>query len=91
MKQRTLVQIRGVVQGVGYRYATERQANRLGIRGWVRNLPDGSVEGCFEGDEPTLRSMIDWCKQGPSGASVTAVDIHWQEIDTPYTGFQIRR
>ena len=76
--------ISGTVQGVGYRYATVRQAQHLGLNGWVRNLPDGRVEAIFEGDRALVEQMINWCHQGPPTARV-------QNIETTYeraTGLQ---
>ncbi|MFT6464052.1 acylphosphatase [Halopseudomonas sp.] len=75
--------VRGQVQGVGFRQATVRQANKLGISGWVRNLPDGSVEVMLCGEEPALEAMTAWLRAGPDAASVDAVELTgcaWQEI-----------
>ncbi|KAA0695894.1 acylphosphatase [Halopseudomonas laoshanensis] len=75
--------VRGQVQGVGFRQATVRQANKLGISGWVRNLPDGSVEVMLCGEEPALEAMTAWLRTGPDAASVDAVELTgcaWQEI-----------
>lgn len=75
--------VRGDVQGVGFRQATVRQANKLGIDGWVRNLPDGSVEVMLCGEEPALEAMTAWLQAGPAAARVDAVELTgcaWQEI-----------
>ncbi|MBN1836125.1 MAG: acylphosphatase [Spirochaetales bacterium] len=63
-----------MVQGVGFRYSTVRQARRLGVSGYVRNLPDGSVEVVAEGEEPRLRRLASWLQTGPPGAYVRRVD-----------------
>jgi len=68
------VNIRGRVQGVGYRAWTEYTAEGRGLEGWVRNRRDGSVEAVFAGDERTVREMIDLCRQGPPGSRVDAID-----------------
>jgi acylphosphatase len=70
---RTHVLIAGKVQGVGYRFATAQVATRLGLTGWVQNLPDGRVEAVFEGDRATVNQMLDWCRQGPPTAIVATV------------------
>lgn len=75
--------VRGQVQGVGFRQATVRQANKLGISGWVRNLPDGSVEVMLCGEEPALEAMTAWLRTGPAAAQVDSVELAgcaWQEI-----------
>jgi acylphosphatase len=65
--------VRGVVQGVGYRYWTERQARELGLRGWVRNLDDGRVEIFAEGEPAALDELERRCHRGPRSASVDQV------------------
>lgn len=86
---RALVQIRGRVQGVGFRYAVLSRARSLSLAGWVRNRLDGSVEAAFEGDDERVRSMVEWCRRGPSGADVGSVDVEWQE-PTGETDFRVR-
>lgn len=87
---RAHVVISGRVQGVGYRFSTEDQANDLGINGWVRNLPDGRVEAVFEGTRATVEEMIQWCHQGPRGAVVKDVAIEY-EAPEGLEGFEIKR
>lgn len=65
---------KGKVQGVHYRASARKVAEGLGITGWVRNLPNGSVEAVATGTEDRLAKFIEWCRTGPSGASVSAVD-----------------
>ncbi len=83
------VLISGKVQGVGYRYATVQEAQKLGIRGWVRNRLDGRVEAIFEGTEPIIEQMLQWCHQGPTTAKVTDVTV---ETVKPrfYQGFEVK-
>lgn len=69
------VVVRGVVQGVGFRYYTDKQAKRLYLSGWVRNQPDGSVEIEVQGEEEPLIEFIEWVHQGPTNALVESVDI----------------
>lgn len=63
----------GVVQGVGYRAAFERQAVALGLRGWVRNRRDGAVEAEVDGDAAALDAIVAWARQGPPAARVDNV------------------
>jgi len=65
--------VRGVVQGVGFRHATVRQAHALGIRGWVANLEDGSVEALLQGPANAVDRMLSWLRHGPPSARVTEV------------------
>lgn len=66
--------VRGRVQGVGFRFFAERAARELGLFGWVRNLPDGSVETVAEGETFAVARYIERLRQGPGGARVDAVD-----------------
>ncbi|MBN8531909.1 MAG: acylphosphatase [Alphaproteobacteria bacterium] len=68
------VRIHGRVQGVGYRAWTVVTANRLELSGWVRNRADGTVEAIFKGEEPTIRQMLDACREGPPAARVERVE-----------------
>jgi len=72
-KARKHVIITGRVQGVFYRMETKRAADRYGVFGWVKNRPDGSVEGVFEGDEKKVAALIEWCRRGPRHAEVIDV------------------
>jgi acylphosphatase len=67
------VTIRGRVQGVGYRYFVEREAQSHDLEGWVRNRRDGSVEAVFSGPAEAVTAMIEECRRGPSSARVDAV------------------
>ncbi len=62
-----------------FRYHTRLEAERLGVCGWVRNLPDGRVEAVFEGDEEKVREIIDYCKHRQPYARVEDVDVTWEE------------
>ena len=65
--------VSGIVQGVGYRYATVQAARESGLAGWVRNRQDGTVEALFAGPEPDVRDMLAVCHKGPPAARVTSV------------------
>ena len=82
------VVIAGQVQGVGFRYATYHEAERAGVSGWVHNRADGRVEALFEGEEPAVHRLLDWCRTGPPGAFVEAVHVDWQ-APTGEQGFRI--
>ena len=82
--------IRGLVQGVFFRASTRDEAIRIGVGGWVRNLPDGSVEALFEGEKKKVEEIIGWCHRGPSGARVSAVDISWEPFKGEFKHFDIR-
>jgi acylphosphatase len=76
---RARVRVSGRVQGVFFRVETRDRARSLGLAGWVRNCPDGSVEAVFEGDPERVESMVDWMRRGPSRASIEHVDVAWEE------------
>ena len=82
--------VSGLVQGVCFRASTRSLARRLGLRGWVRNLPDGRVEAVFEGEENLLREMLGWCQAGPQGAQVDHVDARWGAATHGLEGFSVR-
>ena len=86
---RNHVRIHGRVQGVFFRADARARAESLGLAGWIRNAADGSVEAAFEGDEERVRSMVDWCRRGPSGARVDDVEVETEE-PTGETGFHVR-
>ncbi len=69
------VTVYGRVQGVGFRFAAVSEAERLGLAGWVRNCPDGTVEAEVEGGSEPVAAMIEWLGHGPRWASVTRVDV----------------
>jgi acylphosphatase len=69
------LEIRGLVQGVGYRWSMVGQARRLGLGGWVRNRPDGSVEAMVAGPPEALERIVAWAHHGPQAARVASVDV----------------
>ena len=69
------VRVSGRVQGVGFRWSAGREANRLGVTGWVRNAADGSVEAEIHGADDALDGMLAWFARGPEGASVADVAV----------------
>ena len=69
------VKIRGLVHGVSFRSSMAQLASEMGVRGWVRNLPDGSVEAFLEGDERKVSRVLDWAKSGPPRARVDRLEV----------------
>jgi acylphosphatase len=67
--------VHGRVQGVGYRWSMAQTAQALGVRGWVRNRRDGTVEALCIADEPAFASLVDWARRGPPQARVQRVEI----------------
>ncbi|MHB1260804.1 MAG: acylphosphatase [Thermoplasmatota archaeon] len=72
--KRLHVVVSGAVQGVWFRESTREEADRHGVAGWVRNLPDGRVEAAFEGPVPAVEAMVAWCRRGPPNARVDRVE-----------------
>ncbi len=70
MAKAVRLRIEGIVHGVSFRSSMARLATDLGVRGWVRNLPDGSVEAFLEGDERDVKRVLDWARSGPPRARV---------------------
>ena len=91
--EKITVYVSGEVQGVGFRYATAEAATRLGVSGWVRNLPDGRVTLEAYGETDALEALLDWCKKGPPHATVTEVKLLSRETvgSSPHTSFTISR
>jgi acylphosphatase len=89
-KGRVHVLIKGRVQGVFFRASTVDMALGLGLKGCVRNLPDGSVEAIFEGKKDILKKAVQWCHEGPPGASVTHVDEKWLGYTGEFKSFDVR-
>jgi acylphosphatase len=83
------VRVMGIVQGVSFRAYTRQQARGLGVAGWVRNEPDGSVTGHFEGPTRAVDALVEWCRHGPAYAEVDRVLVT-EAAATGETGFGIR-
>jgi acylphosphatase len=87
--KRAHIILTGVVQGVGFRMYAQRQARSLGLRGYVRNLPDGGVEMVAEGDDAAVERLIAWARVGPPSAEVDDVRVTYQPTEG-FGGFDIR-
>ena len=90
MSDRLEAIVRGRVQGVGFRWFVTREAERLGLDGWVANRPDGSVSVVAEGDRVDLDRLAERLTVGPDGAHVADVSLVWSEATGVATGFTVR-
>lgn len=86
---RVHLRVHGYVQGVSFRFYAQRQARLLGLAGWVRNCPDGTVEAVVQGDDESVRQFVAWAHQGPGGAEVRHVDAVNEEPDGSLHDFRI--
>jgi len=89
--QRIEAVVHGIVQGVFFRYHTKIEADRLGLSGTVRNLPDGTVEVVVEGRVQSLDRFLDWVRHGPELAVVERVEVRWTRALETQSGFRILR
>lgn len=81
--------ISGLVQGVCFRMSARSHAGSLGLTGWVRNNPDGSVETVAEGEESAVDAYLDWCRHGPPHARVSNVKVETSPATGEYDSFEI--
>ncbi len=84
---RVHVVVSGRVQGVGYRAGAQRYANQLGLSGWVRNQPDGSVEILAEGPDDKVEELLTWCRSGPFLANVENLNVERRIFKGDLKGF----
>ncbi|MFH1156576.1 MAG: acylphosphatase [Pseudomonadota bacterium] len=89
-KKQLHVIISGKVQGVFFRVATQQTARELGITGWVKNLPDGTVEAVFEGSDMEIQQMMLWCHSGPPGSRIDKISIKTSTACPGFSSFDIR-
>ena len=85
------LKISGQVQGVWYRASTHEKALALGLAGWVKNMPDGSVEALAQGPKEDVEALIAWCWKGPPLARVNQVAVEWTDPDKGFKKFEVRR
>jgi acylphosphatase len=90
MKQGRHIRIHGKVQGVGYRFYATRVARRLGLKGWIQNLRDGSVEAMVEGEPDAIDEWIDDVREGPRYAEVTKIDQEVREFTGKLADFDVK-
>lgn len=90
MQARVWLRVEGRVQGVWFRASTRAEASRLGLAGWVRNLPDGAVEAVAEGPREALETLVAWARRGPPGARVDQLQVDWEQPRGEPAGFVVR-
>jgi acylphosphatase len=82
--------VTGKVQGVFFRQNTKRQAQGRGVCGWVSNLSDGRVEAIFEGEDVSVKEVVDFCRHGPSFAKVEHVEVFFEDYTGIFSDFCIK-
>ena len=90
MEVRAEIIVNGLVQGVGFRYFVQREANKLGLKGFVKNLFTGEVLTVVEGEKAIVEEMIKKIRVGPSHASVKSCKVDWQEPKNEFIDFEVR-
>lgn len=90
MKERRHLRIHGKVQGVGYRFYATRVARRLGLKGWVQNMRDGSVEAQVEGEKESIDEWIEEIREGPRYAEVTRIEQESKEFSGKLPDFDVK-
>lgn len=90
MNARAHVIFSGRVQGVFFRANTERKAVELGVYGWVKNLPDRSVEAVFEGDRTRILNLIEWCSKHQPTAEVANTEVNWEQYKGEFNKFSVK-
>ena len=88
-KASAFIVVSGTVQGVGFRFFAVRKAQEYGLRGWVKNTFEGTVESEVEGEKDLILDYIKDLKTGPRGAEVTVVKVEWNQYQNKYQDFQI--
>lgn len=88
--KRIHVIVSGRVQGVFFRAETQKKATHLGLKGWVKNCPGGTVEIVTEGPKEQLETLVEWTYHGPEMASVTDVDVEWLDFKNEFRDFTIK-
>ena len=89
-KVRVHIFVSGLVQGVFFRQGTKNRAEKLGLTGWVRNLPDGRVEIVAEGEKEKIEKLIDWAKKGPIFAKVGNLEFQFENYQAEFKNFEIK-
>ncbi len=91
MRGRALIHVSGIVQGVGYRWFVEDYAKRVGLKGYVMNLPDGRVEIVVEGEIDDIKKLVEYLRsRKPRFARVDKIDVEWREYKGEFHDFRIR-
>jgi acylphosphatase len=88
--QRAHIIVHGYVQGVFFRHNTKQEALSLGLKGYVKNMPDGTVEIIAEGPEDKISKLIGFCKSSPGASDVTKVDVNLEKATGEFDTFGVR-
>ncbi len=88
--QRAHIIVHGLVQGVFFRYNTKKEALSLGLKGYVRNTPNGSVEIVAEGSKDKINELINFCKSNPGASDVSKVDVKFEKASNQFKSFEVR-
>ncbi len=88
--KRVHVFISGKVQGVFFRSNIKERANKLNLKGFVKNLPNEKVEAVFEGKEENINEILKFCKKGPSGAKIKDIKIKEEKVSNKFNSFEVR-
>lgn len=89
-KTRVHIFVSGLVQGVFFRHFTKKTADRLNLKGWVRNLDDGRVEILAEGDEEGIKELIRWAKKGSPASRVENIEAEYEDYKGEFNSFEVR-
>ncbi|MFP3131212.1 MAG: acylphosphatase [Nitrososphaeria archaeon] len=87
MKSRAEIIVEGLVQGVGYRAFAKRVAEKLGLKGYAENLPDGTVKIIVEGEKDQIEDFIEECKRGPPLSEVENLEVKWEQYKGEFDSF----
>ena len=90
MRARAHVWISGEVQGVFFRSSIRSQATLRQLKGWVKNLMDGSVEAVFEGGKEKVEDVLVFCKEGPPGSRIDNLEVKWEKPTSSFRDFEIK-
>ena len=88
--KRVTLKISGMVQGIGYRYLSQKEAKKRGFSGYVCNMPGGGVELVAEGREPDLKNFIQWCYNGVGPAEVQKIETSWSNATGEFNDFSMQ-
>ena len=88
--KRARIIVHGIVQGVFFRANTVKAARDLGLKGYAKNMPDGTVEIVAEGPKDKIDELIEFCKKGPEAAEVSKIDIRFEKPKNEFDGFEVR-
>jgi len=88
--QRVRILVKGTVQGVFFRSNAKREAESLGLTGYAKNMPDGTVEVIAEGPKEKLDELVEFCKKGPEAAEVSKIDVKFEKASNEFESFEVR-